>query len=338
MSRDIETEKKYFIRATQLIKKAHKEANDKKHAVAKNISAYVDIDNKQFLGLSLYNTCAWFKSFWSETLRPRTVRLYRASLMYYAELELADNKIDEATFNKIKALLSNLKSGDAKELELRTSSKKQKHLSIKDYNLLDESLKTSKNKWATATRIWLKAGIVTGLRPIEWRQTVYDETEDRLIIKNAKNTNGRSHGDFRSFYFTHVSPSDKKIVLQHLKVSFKLAQTDEIWGRYYEGCSNILKYTSDKLWPGRDRHPTLYSARHQFSANLKASGCKPEEIATLMGHAVDDTAMTTYGKKVNGTRNIKPKVNDEEIKRVRKTTKNYTFSIDDLMKGKNKKK
>ena len=126
-------------------------------------------------------------------------------------------------------------------------------------------------------------------------------------------------------------------MLQHLKTAFKLAQTDIIWKSYYEGCSNLLKYTCIKLWPNRERHPTLYSARHQFSANMKASGCKPEEIAALMGHAVDDTATTTYGKKVNGTRNIKPKVDEEEIKRVRKSTKSITFSIDDIIKRKSRK-
>lgn len=334
MSREIDTEKAYFVRATSLIKKAYKEAVEQKHAVSKNISAYKDINNTQFLGLSLFNTCVWFKNFWAKTLRPRTLRLYRASLIYYIELELADNKIDQAAFDKMKNVLSNLKAGDAKDLELKTSAKKQKHLTLKDYKVLDDALKASKNKWSSATRIWLKSGVITGLRPIEWRQAVYDEEENRLIIKNAKNTNGRSHGEFRSFYLDHITASEKNTVLQHLKIAFSLSQKDEVWKQYYEGCSNLLKYTAGKVWPSRERHPTLYSARHQFSANMKASGCKPEEIATLMGHAVDDTALTTYGKKANGTRNVKPKINEEEIKRVKRTTNSNKFRIDDLMKKK----
>lgn len=334
MNREIDTEKAYFVRATSLIKKAYKEAIEQKHSVSKNISAYKDINNTQFLGLSLFNTCIWFKNFWAKNLRPRTLRLYRASLMYYIELELADKKIDQVTFDKMKNVLSSLKSGDAKDLELKTSAKKQKHLTLKDYKILDDALKASKNKWSSATRIWLKSGIITGLRPIEWRQAVYDEEENRLIIKNAKNTNGRSHGEFRSFYLDHITASEKNTVLQHLKIAFSLSQKDEVWKQYYEGCSNLLKYTAGKVWPSRERHPTLYSARHQFSANMKASGCKPEEIATLMGHAVDDTALTTYGKKANGTRNIKPKINEEEIKRVKRTTSSNKFRIDDLMKKK----
>jgi integrase len=336
MSREIDTEKEYFMRATSLIKKAYKEAVDQKHKATQSMSAYKDINNTQFLGLSLFNTCIWFKNFWASNLRPRTLRLYRASLVYYIEIELADKKIDQVVFDKMITVLSSMKAGDAKDLELRTSAKKQKHLTVKDYKVLDDALKESKNKWSAATRIWLKSGIITGLRPVEWRQSVYDEEENRLIIKNAKNTNGRSHGEFRSFYFDHLTASEKNILLQHLKVSFSFSQTDEIWKQYYEGCSNLLKYTSGKLWPSRERHPTLYSARHQFSANMKASGCKPEEIATLMGHAVDDTALTTYGKKANGTRNVKPKINEEEIKRVKRTTSSHKFKIDDLVKKKSK--
>ncbi len=334
MSKEQDTEKKYFIRATGLIKKAYKEASDQKHSVARKMNGYKDINGQQFLGLSLFNTCVWFKNFWADNLRSASVRLYRASLSYYAELEYIDTKLDKESLDKIKNLLSSIKAGDTKNLELKTSSKKQKHLTIKDYNHLDAALKESDNKWSAATRIWLKAGIITGLRPIEWRQTVYDENEDKLIIKNAKNTNGRSHGDFRTFYFEHVSSSDKRIILQHLKTAFQLGQNDIFWKNYYEGCSNLLKYTCRKIWPNRERHPTLYSARHQFSANLKASGCKPEEIATLMGHAVDDTALTTYGKKINGTRNVKPKINEDEIKRVKITTNSNKFKIDDLMKKK----
>lgn len=338
-SRELETQKRYFERSHYLLKKAYSEATEKKHPVTKQkIHAYKDNKGEQYVGLSLYNTCVWFKMFWGPNLLPATVRLYRASLMFYAELELKSQKIDQFAYDKIKELLSSIKGGDRKNIELRTSAKKQKHLSIKDFKFLDDALKESKNKWAKPTRIWLQAGIISGLRPIEWKEAAYDERNNCLVIKNAKNTNGRAHGMHRTFYLDHISDYEKKILLQHLKTANSLASAgdDNIWKTYYEGCSNLLKYTCDKIWPNRERHPTLYSARHQFSANLKASGCKPEELAVLMGHAVDDTALTTYGKKVNGTRGIKPKINSEEIKRVKKSKKSYTFTLDNITKNKNK--
>lgn len=332
-----DTKIKYYKRAVLLIKKAHKEAKESNHKVSKSINAYKDIEGKQFLGLSLFNTAMWFKNFWAINLRSKTLRLYRASLIYFAEIELENDRIDKENFEKIKTVLSNLKSGDPKSLELRTSAKKQKHLTVKDLNLLTKTLSQSKNRWASATIIWLISGIITGLRPIEWRSAVYDPEENKLIIKNAKNTNGRAHGEFRTFYLENINEKDKNIIIKHSDVALQFSlQGDEIWETYYQGCSNLLKYTCDILWPKRERHPTLYSARHQFSANLKASGCKPEEIATLMGHAVDTTAITTYGKKVYGTRGLKPKVNKEEMKNVKIKADKITFNVDKLINKKKK--
>lgn len=332
-----QTKEQYLKRAVYLIKKAHKEAKDQNHKALKAISAYKDTNSKQFLGLSLYNTAIWFKQFWAINLRAKTIRQYRASLIYFCEVELLEGRLEKEVLEKIKNILSSLKAGDNKLLELRTSAQKQKHLSIKDLDAISEVLKKSKNQWATPTIIWLISGIITGLRPVEWKFAVYDEEDDKLIIKNAKNTNGRSHGEFRSVYLNNVSAKDKKIILKHSELSLIFASRgNEDWETYYQGCSNLLRYTCDILWPKRDKHPSLYSARHQFSANLKASGCRPEEIATLMGHAVDDTALTTYGKKINGTRGLKPKVNEEELKKVKKSKDKLVFTVDSLINNKKK--
>lgn len=328
-----QTKEQYFKRSVYLIKKAHKEANEKKHKALKAINVYKDLNGKQFMGLSLYNTAIWIKQFWGANLRPKTLRQYRASFIYFCELELENKRLDIDTFEKVKLILTTTKSGDNKKLELKTSAKKQKHLRIKDLDFISEKLKTSKNKWALPTRIWLISGIITGLRPVEWRQTTYSIEDDKLIIKNAKNTNGRSHGEFRSIYLNHVPEKEKIIILKHLELATAFSNGgDDSWTVYYQGCANLLKYTCDTIWPKREKRPTLYSARHQFSANLKASGCKPEEVAALMGHAVDDTAMTTYGKKVNGTRGLKPKINQEELNKVKKSKNKISFNIDDMIK------
>lgn len=331
------TKEQYLKRSVYLIKKAHKEAKDQNHKALKAINAFKDFNGKQFIGLSLYNTAIWFKNYWAETLRAKTIRQYRSSLIYFCEVEIQECRLDNETFEKIKNILSNLKAGDSKSLELRTSSKKQKHLSIKDLDALTEKLKKSNNQWATPTIIWLISGIITGLRPSEWRYAVYEEEENKLIIKNGKNTNGRSHGEFRTIYLDNVTPKDKQIIIKHSELSLAFDHNgNENWELYYQGCSNLLRYTCNLLWPKRDKHPTLYSARHQFSANLKASGCKPEEIAALMGHAVDDTAITTYGKKVNGTRGLKPKINQEELSKVKKSKYKISFKVDSLLDKKNK--
>lgn len=332
------TKEQYIKRSIYLLKKAHKEAKEQNHKALKAINAYKDINGKQFIGLSVYNTAIWIKNFWAINLRARTLRQYRASFIYFCEVEVENSRLDLDILEKIKIILSSAKAGDNKKLELRTSAKKQKHLRIKDLDFINQKLKSSNSKWAIPTRIWLISGIITGLRPVEWRQAVYDSEEDKLIIKNAKNTNGRSHGEFRTIYLDHVPEKEKALIIKHSELSLAFSNSgDEAWESYYQGCSNLLKYTCDIIWPKREKHPTLYSARHQFSANLKASGCKPAEIAALMGHAVDDTAMTTYGKKINGTRGIRPKVDQEELKKVKKSKNNLVFNIEEMIKNTNKK-
>jgi hypothetical protein len=72
-----------------------------------------------------------------------------------------------------------------------------------------------------------------------------------------------------------------------------------------------------KRWPNRDSHITLYSLRHQFSANAKASGFTRLEIAAMMGHAVDDTAVVHYGRKRSGFDLVRISPDPADVARVK---------------------
>ena len=100
-----QTKEQYLKRAVYLIKKAHKEAKDQNHKALKAISAYKDTNSKQFLGLSLYNTAIWFKQFWAINLRAKTIRQYRASLIYFCEVELLEGRLEKEVLEKIKNIL-----------------------------------------------------------------------------------------------------------------------------------------------------------------------------------------------------------------------------------------
>jgi len=72
--------------------------------------------------------------------------------------------------------------------------------------------------------------------------------------------------------------------------------------RAYNGLrKNMLKLTK-RVFPKRVSAPipTLYSTRHQASANLKQGGKTHIEIAALFGHKVVETAQRHYGRQKHG--------------------------------------
>lgn len=339
-TRDITTKKLYLKRVIGFIKRAYKEALEENHEITK-VSPFVhSFGEDKVEGLNLLNTTIWVCKNWSKNLTQESWRSYRAPLKFIAEIYLQMELIDEKSFNRINSVLDNTKGVPKKELEERTSRKKQKHLSIKDLKKVDNELSNSKSIWSKPTRIWLRAGILTGLRPIEWRKSeLIRENNGSLFLKvlNAKNSNNRANGEYRHLNLDHLDSNEIKIIKSHLKICENFSDTRDEWDSFYKGCSNLLRTKTRIAFPNRKRYPTLYSSRHQFSANSKASGCRPEEIAALMGHASDLTAQMTYGKKINGTRGRKPKIKNDEVKSVRKHKKTMKyFSFDNGIKNTNK--
>lgn len=331
VEKTLQTKALYLKRAKDLIEKSYKEASKgaEYKKITENTVIYRDIVDNTFIGMSLLNTCIWFKKFWASNLRPATVRQYRASLRFFSEREHENQKVNSEYLAKINQVLDSVKGGDKKTLEDRTSSAKQKHLKEEKLKLIIDDLKDSKSKWSKMTIVWLQAAINTGLRPIEWTDTTYDKEKDCLIVKNAKNTNSRSHGEFRTIYLSHIEAKTKQNIRNHLLISQHHSQQEQ-WIQYYRGCSSLLQRTCKKLFPRSKKHISLYSGRHQYSANLKASGLKSNEIAALMGHSTDETAMETYGKKSYGSKGLQPdKMEIAEVEKVKVKYKIHTFTLDD---------
>lgn len=338
VDKTLQTKAVYLKRAKDLIEKAYEEAS--KGAEYKKLTEstviYQDIVNNTFIGMSLWNTCLWFKKFWSPNIRSATVRQYRASLKYFSEREHEHKKINDEQFSKIVQLLDSIKGADKNTLEDRTSSAKQKHLKEDKLLLIQNELKNSHSKWAKMTIVWLIAAVNTGLRPVEWSMTTYNQEKDCLIVNNAKNTNNRSHGATRTIYLSHIESKTKKNIIAHLNIA-KLYTDRGEWVLYYRGCSNLLQRVCKKLFPKTKKNISLYSGRHQYSANLKASGLKSNQIAALMGHSTDETAMETYGKKQYGSKGLQPEmIEQNEVDKVKVKYKKYTFSFDNENENTNK--
>lgn len=175
-----------------------------------------------------------------------------------------------------------------------------KKLPAEDLRKIHKQLVASRSRYAEPTGLLLEASLLTGLRPIEWSTCWIDESNPNvsvLMVRNAKNTNGRSHGLIRKLRLDGLTQNERRIVRSMVDIG-QSHQSD--WNAFYEQMRKTLKRITKALWPRRKQRPTLYSARHQFTANAKAAGLTRVEIAALMGHASIETAGNHYGRRTAG--------------------------------------
>lgn len=252
---------------------------------------------------------------WLETLRPTlsksSWRQYKSSVICFLE------RIDEEAAIQAVDYLREIDTETCVKNTEKTSGSKLKRFSWRDFQKLTDHLRTKPGKWHKPLLDWLICGCLTGLRPQEWIDANLMEIagEKALVTKNAKSTNGRSHGPTRTLMLAALSSDEIQTLRNHIervKTWAGMNQFDD----FYAGCSLTLYYISRKLWPRRQKHVTLYSCRHQFAANAKASGFSTAEIAAMMGHRVDTTATKHYGKKVAGNELLRVRALDSDVERV----------------------
>ena len=319
ISRTEKTKENYLLRAEQLLKRAKKELE---------IPIYEELDVRQFVVWLVEKKPSIARTTW---------RQYKSSVVFYLE----NHKDFQASTEALEYLKEITSVGALTNTE-KTSSLKLKKISFEDWKKLDSFLNEKNKKWHEQLRFWLRASILTGLRPVEWKNAILTNHDGNLAlkIKNAKNTNGRSHGEERTLLLKNLSKEDLEAIKTHLNNVRIFIGMDE-YDYFYNGCAIALYKACRKCWPRRKKHITLYSTRHQFSANAKSSGFTTFEIAAMMGHAVDITATIHYGRKKAGNEEIGISPIKDEVSKVRKG-KNGDFqsiakgSIDIQTSGKNK--
>ncbi len=289
------TKEKYLERTYQLLRRAKKELNIQE-----------ELDVRQF-------------AIWLTEKKPEisknTWRQYKSSVVYYLE-----NHPDYDASAEALEYLKEITSEGALTKTEKTSSLKLKKISFEDWEKLDNFLKSKNKKWHEQLRYWLRAAIVTGLRPVEWKNAIMIDHKGQpaLKIQNAKQTNGRSHGETRTLLLTNLKEEDILFIKYHLNNVRTFIGMDE-YDYFYKGCSIALYKACRKCWPKRKKHITLYSTRHQFSANAKSSGFNTLEVAAMMGHAVDITATIHYGRKLAGNESLGITPIEEEVLKVKKS-------------------
>lgn len=283
----------------------------------------------------------WIKSNIS-TWSPATRRLYKASLVYWLKREGIE--FDKALWSNV--FRSSVSKKQVREIYgKRTSAKKMKSLKKSvSYHVLG-ALEVSSSKRASLTLKLLEASKVFGLRPYEWayaKPYLNEKGNFGIKVKNAKKTQGRSFGEYRTIYLNKTEDLygneysdvqkqavyDAEYVMSHFKtLKDKLCHlTDEKeLEREYEhhvqlelrACRLLLRQINARLEKcgaiKQDQRTVLYSARHQFAADAKKAGLDPLEIAALMGHGALDTNEKHYGRKINGNGGFCVSASDEDM-------------------------
>lgn len=212
----------------------------------------------------------------AKLLSKATVRQYRAA---YTKIWSALGRDD---------LIDAIKntSGERQVIR-RTAAKKAKAFRWSDLLRLLSELETRGERLAA---VWLRAGYITGLRPSEWRTARLEG--GRLIVQNGKFSNGRAHGVSRAVdVCSEQELKNIAALILHLRVDFK---------SNYDHVRYAIRMAAKKLWPKRERWPSLYTTRHMFSAEIKNVYSKVE-VAALMGHATDRTAGQHYARRTSAS-------------------------------------
>ena len=238
------------------------------------------------------------------SLRPASWRQYRSALAYHFQQLGADHGNVNAYDDAIQ-LLKNAGSEKCirgKGAPSRTSSSKKRSLTQSELKAIIFYLDQHKTRWSLATALWLQSAVLTGLRPAEWKSASLElltTGKYELILLNAKNSNCRGNGDDRTLQLGDIDQADLKIIQAHIEF-VGVVVGHKVWERYYRECRKTLYRATRTLWPNRTSYPTLYTGRHQFSANAKKAGLSKAEVAALLGHASMETAGIHYGKKRSG--------------------------------------
>jgi len=263
------------------------------------------------------------------TYSRNTWRQYKSALLCHAEqiIDLQNEKVvAEEAFAAIRMLKRETSEGCMKH-GTRTSALKQKTFKKADFNIvlsyLDQHV--GKHKYARTLSTWLKASRITGMRPSEWEfaslTTIF--SSPALVIQNAKATNGRANGDERTLLLDMLTEEEIDIIQEMIGMVEGYSESISFSALQKTMCEYMNRATR-ACFGKRQKYPTLYSNRHQFSADAKFSGHSKAEVAALLGQASDETATSHYAHKRSGESSIKVSPLTSEVKTVRIRSRAFT--------------
>lgn len=264
------------------------------------------------------------------TIRPSTFRQYKASVLHVLNEFSKQPTLSDVRKVLIQSAIDRL-AAEASTGSLRksnkTSARKAKAFPARDAALVTRFLEHPGRRSVSA-KPTLSAMRILGLlgaRPVELaslRVATLGPGCAEVQIRNAKATNGRGLGEFRTIHFKGLT--DQELAeLQNWNATLAELGRKSTPQAAIKTLSRYFRDVVRRVLGKRPKYPALYSLRHQFAADAKASGCPPEEVSGLMGHGSDVTAMRSYGRRASGRGGMKAKASASEVAHVRRRAKTF---------------
>lgn len=298
------TDEQYAIKARQLCSQAARAfGHESPHSVPLTLVAEYVITRKP-----TYSRNTW--------------KQYKNALRCHAQaiIEIQNEKYATEEAQAAILMLNRETSEGCMKSGTRTSARKQKTFKKADFDKVIAYLEkhVGKHRYARTLSTWLKASRLTGLRPSEWEHADLTQTysSPALVIRNAKATNGRGNGDERTLLLDQLTKGELEVIQDMIEMvegyltEMPFAKLQKLLGDY-------MNRATRRCFGKRKKYPTLYSNRHQFSADAKMSGKSKAEVAALLGQASDETAGIHYARKASGESAIKVSPLSSEVKTVR---------------------
>lgn len=247
----------------------------------------------------------------SGSLRSNTLRMYKRSAVYRLE-----SIGDQQAADQLRAMFD--------DAELTTTKKRRLVRRVPD-ELVDALLSVLSNRptiIAKKTHDLLLAMIVTGLRPTEWELATIEGNV--LTVKNAKYKEGvRANGEYRELELLPSVTTDERAAIERCMALFSRSPYQSVRPNisveFKSALGTAIEMAGLTKWFYRLR---IYDFRHQFSADAKQEhGIGAGVVAAAMGHSVEDTAVSHYGKKKHGSGRSKVMPSKASIAKVRRLYK-----------------
>lgn len=251
-----------------------------------------DIEKPTYEMSELISFGQWMTTILRPTLSPNSWRAYR----YQVHVCLP--------YSELRSLIDVPPSTPKSSISKRTSAERQRHLKQHDMERLIDFIRRSQSNNGHQLADLLIASECTGLRPSEWPSCTYELTADDepylAVVSAQKGIKQDVSSPYRYIPLTHLTPEQSQSVSNTL-IMAKNAQANFKGGFSAKQAqlTGLMKRCTRYVF-GEGRRPSIYSARHQFAANLKKSQIEPSIISLVLGHASIELQTHYYGRGVNG--------------------------------------